>query len=69
MMMLLPFVKIGAVGLAGHIIERKLERNGYGGRVIVVKIATYVVCGLITYAEWRKVIYAMGRIWGIHVVW
>lgn len=66
---LLPFAEIGAVGVIAHVIEQKLERNGYGSRVVLVKAATYVACALIAYAEWRAAIFATGQIFGIHVSW
>lgn len=51
--MIEPFVKLGIVGVAGHALERHLERSGRPGAVLYVKIGTYVVCGLIAAVEWR----------------
>lgn len=52
---MVPFYEVAAVGLAAHAIERKLERAGHGGRVILVRLSTYVVCALITLVEYGHV--------------
>lgn len=50
--MIEPFIKLGIVGIAGHAMERHLERSGRPGAVLYVKLGTYVVCGLIALVEW-----------------
>lgn len=52
---LIPFYEVAAVGVVAHAVERKLERAGHGGRVILVRISTYVVCAIITLVEYQSV--------------
>lgn len=65
----LPFIKIAAVGLVAHVIERKLERSGNGAHVLYVRIGTYVACALITWAEWGEALRRLGNVFGLHAGW
>lgn len=68
-MMLEPFVKLGIVGVAGHAMERHLERSGRPGAVLYVKLGTYVVCGLIALVEWRHFFRVLGGMFGFYLPW
>ncbi|MGY5346524.1 hypothetical protein ACXFAU_29255 (plasmid) [Paenibacillus glucanolyticus] len=43
-----PFVQMAVVGVISHVIERKVERAGHGGKVVFVRLVTYVIYGVIT---------------------
>lgn len=62
-----PFAQLAAVGLTAHMIERKIERAGHGGRVIYVRLITYVVYAGITMYQWRDLFRYAGRLLGVHV--
>lgn len=62
-----PFVQMAAVGVVSHAIERKIERAGHGGRVVYVRIVTYVIYGVITMYQWRDLFRYAGRLLGVHV--
>jgi hypothetical protein len=64
-----PFIKLAAVGITAHVIERKLERAGHGHKVIFVRMATYVSCALIAWAEWNVALRSLGHVFGIHAGW
>lgn len=63
--MIEPFVRLGIVGIAGHALERHLERKGYPGSVLYVKIATYVVCGLVALVEFNHFFTVLTGMFGI----
>lgn len=67
--MIEPFVKLGIVGIAGHALEKHLERTGRPGMVGAVKIATYVVCGLIALAEWHHFFRVASTMFGVPMPW
>jgi len=69
MISIIPFAQIAAVGIASHAIERKIERTGHGGRVIYVRMATYVAYGVIALYQWRIAFRMLGIAFGIHVPW
>lgn len=62
-----PFIQLAAVGVAAHLFERKIERAGHGGRVIFVRLSTYVVCSLITLYQWRDLFRLIGHVVNVHV--
>lgn len=64
-----PLIRIGIVGVAGHILERTLERKGYPGLVGMVKIATYVICGLITCVYLNQFTVVMTGLFGVPMPW
>lgn len=69
MVSLVPFVQLAIVGVVSHAIERKIERAGHGGRVIYVRLATYVICGGIALYQWRIALRMLGNAFGVHVSW
>lgn len=69
MVSLVPFVQLAIVGVVSHAIERKIERAGHGGRVIYVRLATYVICGCIALYQWRIALRMLGNAFGVHVSW
>lgn len=69
MVSLVPFIQLAIVGVVSHAIERKIERAGHGGRVIYVRLATYVICGGIALYQWRIALRMLGNAFGVHVSW
>ncbi|WP_160044726.1 hypothetical protein [Paenibacillus sp. USDA918EY] len=69
MISLIPFLQLAAVGVASHVIERKIERAGHGGRVVLVRMATYVICAGIALYQWRIALRMLGIVFGVHVSW
>lgn len=67
MISLIPFIQLAAVGIASHVIENKIERAGHGGRVVYVKMATYVIYGCIALYQWRIALRMIGIAFGVHV--
>jgi hypothetical protein len=67
--MIEPFIKIGIVGVAGHALERHCERIGRPGLVGVVKIATYVVCGVIACVEWYHFFQVAATLFNVPMPW
>lgn len=67
--MIEPFIKIGIVGIAGHALERHLERTGRPGAVLFVKIGTYVVCGLIALVEWHHFFRVASTLFNVPMPW
>lgn len=53
MINVVPFVQMAVVGVASHMLERKVERAGHGGKVVFIRLATYVIYGVITMYQWR----------------
>jgi hypothetical protein len=64
-----PIFEMAGVGIASHVIERKLEYSGHGGRVIYLRIATYLTCGLISFYAWRELFRYAGILLGVHGSW
>lgn len=67
--MIEPFVKLGIVGIVGHMLERHLERTGRPGMVLLVKIGTYVICGAIACLEWNKFFRYAATLMGVPMPW
>jgi hypothetical protein len=60
-----PFVQMAVVGVLSHVIERKVERAGHGGKVVFIRLVTYVVYGLITMYQWRDLFHYAVRIFDL----
>ncbi len=69
MVSLVPFVQLAVVGVVSHAIERKVERAGHGGRVVLIRMSTYVICGCIALYQWRIALRMLGHAFGLHVPW
>ncbi|MEC0239440.1 hypothetical protein P4H66_06170 [Paenibacillus dokdonensis] len=69
MISLIPFAELAGVGIVAHVVERKLERAGHGGRVVLVRMATYVICAGIALYQWRIALRMLGLAFGVHVSW
>lgn len=66
---MIPFAGIAAVGIAAHVIERKLEMSGNAGNVILVRIGAQVSYFLIAFATWKDFFKVAGQYLGVHVSW
>lgn len=60
-----PFVQMVVVGIASHMIERKVERAGHGGKVVFVRLVTYVIYGVITMYQWHDLFRFATRIFDL----
>jgi hypothetical protein len=63
---LIPLAKIAVVGLAAHVVEHRLELAGHANKVVLVKIATYVLCAGIVMIEWRTMFWAAGAMFDLN---
>lgn len=66
---MIPFAGIAAVGIAAHMIERKLEMSGNAGNVLMVRIGAQVGYFFIALATWKEFFKIAGQYLGVHVSW
>lgn len=65
-MALIPLAKIAIIGLSAHVVERRLELAGHANKVVLVKIATYVLCAGVVMLEWRSMFWAAGAMFDLN---
>ncbi|MGF7046417.1 hypothetical protein J2T13_000893 [Paenibacillus sp. DS2015] len=64
-----PFIGLAAVGVASHMIERRMEYAGHGGYVLGLRILTHVVCAGICLSAWRDLFRYAGMILHVNGTW
>lgn len=65
----IPFASIAAVGIVGHVIERKLERSGNAANVILIRIGSQVGYFFIALYTWKEFFKVAGQYLNVHVYW
>lgn len=64
MEVLAPILKIAGIAIGSEIVGRLMEENGHGGKVVFVKIVSYVGCAYIAMDYWwaglRHIAHAFG---------
>jgi hypothetical protein len=64
---LAPILKVAGIAIGSEIIQKVMEENGQGGKVMFIRIIGYVGCGIIAFNYWWDGLRSIVAIFGVYI--
>lgn len=60
-----PAFQIAGIVIGSEVISKLMEENGQGGKVVFVKIVSYVSCAYVAFEAWWDLVHYVMRVFGV----